>query len=254
VGRFTTLAGEVMVILVFREDDESAREGLFGHLLQEFPGISSLMYMINLKPNDSTHDLAAYLYSGQDHLTEIMDGLRYRIGPKSFFQTNTLQALKLYRLVKEYAQLSGNETVYDLYTGAGTIANFLASLAGKVIGIEYIGEAVSDARLNAGINGISNAVFVAGDIKDVMDEAFMAEHGRPEVLITDPPRAGMHPDVVQAILDAAPGRIIYVSCNPATQARDIALLSERYSLQIIQPIDMFPHTYHVESIAVLDLQ
>jgi 23S rRNA (uracil1939-C5)-methyltransferase len=183
---------------------------------------------------------------------EIMDGIRYRIGPKSFFQTNTMQALTMYRLVKEYAQLNGTQTVYDLYTGAGTIATFLASSAGKVIGIEYITEAVADARQNALINDAGNTFFVAGDIRDVMNEAFMAEHGRPDVVITDPPRAGMHPAVVQSIMAAAPERIIYVSCNPATQARDIALLAEKYALRFTQPLDMFPHTYHMENVAVLE--
>lgn len=250
----TTTTGELMIIMVFSEDDGPAREDLLKNLLQEFPAINSIMYVINPKLNDSILDLPVYLFSGQDHLTENLDGLQYRIGPKSFFQTNTLQALKLYRLVKEFAGLSGTETVYDLYTGAGTIATFLAASAGKVTGIEYIAEAVSDARLNAEINGISNATFIAGDIKDVMDEAFIAEQGRPDVLITDPPRAGMHPDVIQAILRATPRRIIYVSCNPATQARDIALMSGKYALQFTQPIDMFPHTYHVENVAVLDIR
>ena len=248
----TTVAGEVMVIVVLREENERAIKGLLGHLQREFPGINSLIYVINPKANDSMHDLQAHCFSGQNHLTETIDDIPYRIGPKSFFQTNTMQALTMYQLVKEYAQLTGRETVYDLYTGAGTIAIFLASSANKVIGIEYIGEAVSDARQNALANGINNVSFVAGDIKDVMDEAFMSEHGRPEVVITDPPRAGMHPAVVKALLAAAPQRIIYVSCNPATQSRDIALLSERYLLQIAQPIDMFPHTYHVENVAVME--
>ncbi len=249
----TTSTGEVMVVVCFHEDDEGVRTALLEHINTAFPDITSLMYVINPKANDSIYDLDIELFEGRDHLIEMLDTLKFRIGPKSFFQTNTDQALKLYRFVKEYAGLSGKEIVYDLYTGTGTIANYLAGSAGKVVGIENIEEAVADARQNARLNGIQNIHFVAGDIKDVMDEAFIQEHGSPDVLVTDPPRAGMHKKVVQAILDAAPAKIVYVSCNPATQARDIELLSSTYRVSMIQPLDMFPHTYHVENICVLEL-
>jgi len=249
----TSSTGEVMVVVCFREDDEGARMALLDHIKSAFPDTTSLMYVINPKANDSIHDLDVQLFSGRDHLIEEMDGLKFRIGPKSFFQTNTSQALKLYRLVKEYAGLSGQEPVYDVYTGTGTIANYLAASAGKVIGVENVGEAVQDARVNATLNGIRNTRFFAGDIKDVMDEAFIREQGEPGILVTDPPRAGMHKKVIESILSAGPGKIIYVSCNPATQARDIELLSGKYRVTLCQPVDMFPHTYHVENICVLVL-
>jgi len=248
-----TSTGEVMVVVCFHEDDEKARTALLEHIKAGFPDITSLMYVINPKANDSIYDLEIKLFSGRDHLIEVLDELKFRIGPKSFFQTNTNQALKLYALVKEYAGLSGQEIVYDLYTGTGTIANYLAASASKLIGIDNIKEAIDDARQNSKLNGIKNTHFVAGDIKDVMDEAFIKKHGSPDVLVTDPPRAGMHKKIVQTILAAAPAKIVYVSCNPSTQARDIQLLSEKYRVSMIQPVDMFPHTYHVENICVLEL-
>jgi 23S rRNA (uracil1939-C5)-methyltransferase len=250
----TTPSGKVMVIVIFFLDEQERREGLLDHLLAEFPQISSLFYIINSKKNDSITDLDPVLYKGDDHIIEEMNGLRFRIGPKSFFQTNSRQALTLYSKAAEFASLSGNEIVYDLYTGTGTIANFLASGAKKVIGIEYVEEAVSDARVNSEINGINNTQFFSGDIRKILSDSFVAENGKPDVIITDPPRAGMHEDVVNAILRAEPSRIVYVSCNPATQARDIQILSQRYELAKVSPVDMFPHTHHVENVALLTLR
>ncbi|MCA1747788.1 MAG: 23S rRNA (uracil(1939)-C(5))-methyltransferase RlmD, partial [Bacteroidales bacterium] len=192
------------------------------------------------------------VFKGRDHIIEELDGLKFKIGPKSFFQTNTRQALQLYRKTKEFAGLTGSETVYDLYTGTGTIANYVTGGAKKVIGIESVPEAIADAEINATLNGITNTVFRTGDMKDLFTEAFIAEHGRPDVIITDPPRAGMHPDVVTQLLKAAPDRIVYVSCNPATQARDVQLLSEGYNVLKSQPVDMFPHTHHIENILLLE--
>ncbi len=222
--------GNVMVIVVFFLDEKERREALLDFLLSEFPQITSLWYIINTKRNDSLTDQIPVLYKGDDHLVEEMDGLKFRIGPKSFYQTNSRQAGKLYRIAREFAGLTGNEIVYDLYTGTGTIANFVASSARKVIGIEYVEEAVKDAQLNSGINNIKNTNFFAGDLKNVLSEQFFEENGNPDVIITDPPRAGMHKDVVNSILLAAPERIVYVSCNPATQARDIMLLSGKYDV------------------------
>ena len=247
----TTPAGQVMVILVFYEDDKAAIKALLGHLGKQFPGITSLMYCINTKANDSLFDQEFLLFSGKDHITEEMENLKFKIGPKSFFQTNSLQALQLYSKVREFAGLTGKEIVYDLYTGTGTIALFLAGTAGWVIGIEYIDEAVNDARINAEINKLDNTKFFSGDIRDILTPEFLAEEGPPDVIVTDPPRVGMHKDVVQAILSSGAGRIIYVSCNPATQARDLALLSEKYKVNAVQPVDMFPHTTHVENIVLL---
>jgi 23S rRNA (uracil1939-C5)-methyltransferase len=246
-----SLDGDVMVIVVFYYEDEALRKGLLDWLQKQFPHIKSLMYVINGKRNDSIGDQEVILYKGEDHLIETMHGLKFRVGPKSFYQTNTKQASVLYSIVKDFAGLTGAEVVYDLYTGTGTIANYLAGSAQKVIGMEYVAEAVSDAIANSEINYITNTTFFAGDIKDLLSAAFIAEQGKPDVLITDPPRAGMHADVVKAIIDAGPARIVYVSCNPATQARDIQLLSDKYKVSAVQPVDMFPHTHHVENVALL---
>ena len=246
-----SLEGKVMVIVVFFHEDVEKREGLLDFLASEFPQITSLMYVINFKRNDSLNDQNPILYKGDNHLVEEMDGLKFRIGPKSFYQTNTKQALELYRVAKDFAELSGKEIVYDLYTGTGTIANFIAGSVSKVVGIEYVDEAVKDAILNSGINNIRNTFFFAGDMKDVLSEQFLKANGKPDVIITDPPRAGMHEDVVKTIVIAAPDKIVYVSCNPSTQARDILLLSENYKVVRVQPVDMFPHTHHVENVVLL---
>jgi 23S rRNA (uracil1939-C5)-methyltransferase len=246
-----SLEGKVMVILVLFHEDVEKREGLLDFLSSQFPQITSLWYVINSKRNDSLNDQNPILYKGDDHLVEEMDGLKFRVGPKSFYQTNTKQAIELYRVAKDFAGFSGNEIVYDLYTGTGTIANFIARLVSKVIGIEYVDEAVKDARFNSGINNLHNTLFFSGDIKDILTGQFFKENGKPDVIITDPPRAGMHEDVVKAIASAAPDRIVYISCNPSTQARDILLLSEDYKVVRVQPVDMFPHTHHVENIVLL---
>jgi 23S rRNA (uracil1939-C5)-methyltransferase len=246
-----SLEGKVMVIMVFFHEDVEKREGLLDFLASEFPQITSLMYVINSKKNDSLNDQNPVLYKGDNHLVEEMDGLKFRVGPKSFYQTNTKQALVLYKVVKDFAGLTGNEIVYDLYTGTGTIANFIADSVSKVVGIEYVDEAVKDAVLNSGINNIRNTFFFSGDMKDVLSEQFLKDNGRPDVIITDPPRAGMHEDVVKTIIEAAPDKIVYVSCNPSTQARDILLLSEDYKVVRVQPVDMFPHTHHVENVVLL---
>lgn len=251
VIRNSASTGQVMVIAVFGYDDAGPRSLLLNHLSSEFPEITSLMYVVNTKCNDSLSGLEARLFAGSDHIVETMGSLQFRIGPMSFYQTNSRQAARLYEAAAQMASLRGNECVYDLYTGAGTIANFIASRAAKVVGIEYVDDAVRDARANVELNGITNAEFFAGDMKDVLVESFIRRAGRPDVVITDPPRAGMHESVVKAILSAMPSRVVYVSCNPATQARDIALMAERYSLAAIQPVDMFPHTHHVENIALL---
>ena len=247
----TTQEGEVMLILCFRYEDQTAREALLDALLAEFPAIVSLYYIINGKVNDSISDQTCVLYKGQDAIYEQMEGLRFRIGPKSFYQTNTAQAYKLYSVAREFAALTGTETVYDLYTGTGTIAQFVSRKAAKVIGIEYVPEAIEDARANAAANGITNCEFFAGDMKDVLNEDFIKKHGRPDVIILDPPRAGIHPDVAKVILDAAPDRMVYVSCNPASQARDLAILCRDYEITAVQPVDMFPHTQHVENVCAL---
>ena len=244
--------GKVMVIVVFFYDDEKRRSGLLSHLAEAFPEVTSLMYAVNSKRNDSLGDQEVILYSGDDHLTEVMEGLRFRIGPKSFYQTNTKQAVVLYNIAKEFAGLTGRETVYDLYTGTGTIACFVAGSAGKVIGIEYLDEAVGAALVNAEMNSIKNVQFFAGDTRKILNGQFFSLHGSPDVVITDPPRAGMHEDVVRAILDASPARIVYISCNPATQARDISLMSDRYIIRRIQPVDMFPHTHHIENVILME--
>ncbi len=246
-----SLDGKVMVIVVFSFEDAKMRKGLLDFLDKKFPHTDSLMYVVNPKRNDSLVDQDAILYKGKDHLTETMNGLKFRIGPKSFYQTNTRQALELYKVVKEFAGLTGSEVVYDLYTGTGTIANFVAGSAFKVIGIEYVEEAVNDAKVNSSINKIHNTMFFTGDIKNILSPQFLVDNGKPDVIITDPPRAGMHKDVVKAILASSPDRIIYVSCNPSTQARDIQLFSEKYCVISVQPVDMFPQTHHVENVVLL---
>jgi len=244
-------AGEVMVIVIFFLDEKERREGLLDYLAEEFPQIASLYYVVNAKKNDSLADQQPVLYKGKDHLSEEMSGLKFRIGPKSFYQTNTHQAKVLYDIALDFADLTGREIVYDLYTGTGTIANFVASKAAKVIGIEFIEEAVRDAVINSEINNITNTIFFAGDMKKILTGEFMDSQGHPDVIITDPPRAGMHEDVIKVIMDAAPGKIVYVSCNPATQSRDILLLSGQYEIAAVQPVDMFPHTHHVENVVLL---
>jgi 23S rRNA (uracil1939-C5)-methyltransferase len=247
----TSSTGEVMVIVVFGEDHRERREELLDAVAGAFPAITSLLYAVNEKGNDSITDLEVVTYRGAGHLLEEMDGLRFKVGPKSFYQTNPGQALVLYRVCREMAGLTGDEVVYDLYTGTGTIANFVARDARLVVGVEYVPEAIADARENSALNGITNTRFFAGDMKDVLNEAFVARHGRPGVIITDPPRAGMHAAVIQAILDVAPGRVVYVSCNPATQARDIQAMHPAYRVAAVQPVDMFPHTHHVENVVLL---
>lgn len=244
--------GEWMVVVVFFEDDTEKREKLMAYLAAEFPQITSLLYIINRKANDTITDQEVVTWCGRDHIYEEMEGLKFKIGPKSFFQTNSQQAYNLYKTVLDFARLSGGETVYDLYTGTGTIANFVARNAKKVVGIESVPEAIEDARENARINEIEHTFFFAGDMKDVLTPDFIAVHGSPDVIITDPPRAGMHDDVLRVILLAAPQRIVYVSCNPATQARDLILLDSSYSVTRIQPVDMFPHTHHVENVILLE--
>jgi len=247
----TASTGEKILIVVFYQDEATFREALLKHLLEHFPEITSLIYVINNKGNDTIFDRDTSVFHGPGYIFEEMEGLRFKIGPKSFYQTNSAQACRLYSVVREFAGLKPDELVYDLYTGTGTIANFLARQCRKVIGIEYIPEAIEDARANAELNGIHNTAFFAADVKDLLNEAFMAEHGRPDVLITDPPRAGMHEDVVKTILTAAPERIVYVSCNPATQARDLNLLDQQYRVAALQTVDMFPHTQHVENVVLL---
>lgn len=246
--------GEVMVVLSFGEDNPGQIKGVLDDLRTSFPEITSLMYVVNTKANDTIADLDIQLHSGRAYIEEEMEGLRFRIGPKSFYQTNSHQAYNLYKVAREYAGLTGEELVYDLYTGTGTIANFVAPQARKVIGIEYVEDAIRDAKLNAEVNRLANTDFYAGDMKDVLTDEFVAAHGHPDVMIVDPPRAGMHADVVNVILNAEPSRIVYVSCNPATQARDIALLDAKYRVTAIRPVDMFPHTHHVENVVRLDLR
>jgi 23S rRNA (uracil1939-C5)-methyltransferase len=249
--RNTTL-GETLAIMVFGEEHEKHQKMLLEHILQIYPSLTSLMYVVNTKLNDTISDLEIFCYKGQEFITEQLGDLHFRIGPVSFFQTNSRQALRMYDIVKEFAQITPDKLVYDLYTGTGTIANFVARQAKQVIGIEYVASAVEDAKKNSEINDITNTTFIAGDMAKILNEYFIALHGKPDVIITDPPRNGMHPDVVEQILQASPERIVYVSCNPATQARDIALLGEQYKITAIQPLDMFPHTHHVENIVLLE--
>ena len=247
----TTEDGQVMLILCLAQADEAPRKALLDALVKEFPQITSLYYVINEKLNDSIGDLSPVLYHGQDAIYEQMEGLSFKIGPKSFYQTNSRQAYRLYSVAREFAALEGREVVYDLYTGTGTIAQFVSRKAAKVFGIEYVPEAIEDARDNARRNGIDNCEFFAGDMKDVLNEAFIRKHGHPDVIILDPPRAGIHPDVAQVILKAAPDRMVYVSCNPASQARDLSILCRDYQITAVQPVDMFPHTMHVENVVAL---
>ncbi|NLO69922.1 MAG: 23S rRNA (uracil(1939)-C(5))-methyltransferase RlmD [Porphyromonadaceae bacterium] len=247
----TTSTGELMLIMVFFYEDKTEREKLLQHLVDKFPQITSLLYVINSKANDTITDQEVFTFKGAEAIFEKMEELRFKIGPKSFYQTNSEQAYELYKIAKKYAELTGDELVYDLYTGTGTIANFVSKNARKVIGIEYVPEAIEDAKENSKLNGIENTLFVAGDMKNVLTADFIAEHGKPDVIITDPPRAGMHDDVIKAILLAEPNRIVYVSCNSATQARDLSLLDEKYEVTAVQPVDMFPHTHHVENVVQL---
>lgn len=250
--------GELMVVMQFswttREEEAQAMQVL-EFMKNEFPEITSLLYVNNTKCNDTIGDLDVMTYSGTDFIYETMEGLRFKVGPKSFYQTNTEQAYELYKVARNFAGLTGDELVYDLYTGTGTIANFVAKKARKVIGIEYVPEAIEDAKVNAELNGLADkTLFFAGDMKDILTDAFIDEYGRPDVIITDPPRAGMHGDVVNVILNAAPKRIVYVSCNPATQARDLQLLDVKYKVLAVQPVDMFPQTHHVENVVLLELK
>ena len=247
--------GEWMVIVQFhydQEGDEQKAKALLQHVADRFPQITALMYVNNQKCNDTIGDQDVMVFKGNDHIFETMEGLKFKVGPKSFYQTNTDQAYLLYKVAREFAQLTGEEIVYDLYTGTGTIANFVAHKAKKVIGIEYVPEAIEDAKVNSQVNGIENTSFFAGDMKDILTDDFIAEHGRPDVIITDPPRAGMHPDVISVIMKARPKRIVYVSCNPSTQARDLQLLDAEYKVVKVQPVDMFPHTPHVENVVLLE--
>ena len=247
--------GEVMLLIQARvecDNDKVLLEKVLQYVAAEFPEVTSLLYVINNKCNDTFGDLEVVTYKGTDVIYEEMEGLRFKVGPKSFYQTNSKQAYNLYKVAREFAALTGNEVVYDLYTGTGTIANFVAAHAKKVVGIEYVEDAIIDARVNAELNGFDNKTFFAGDMKDILTRDFIAEHGRPDVIITDPPRAGMHNDVIDTILFAAPKRIVYVSCNPATQARDLQLLDVDYKVSAVQPVDMFPHTHHVENVVLLE--
>ena len=240
--------GEVMLIVVFARPEQENIDDLMGAIAAEFPEITSLLYVVNQKVNDTIADQEVFTYRGRDYINEEMEGLQFRIGPKSFYQTNSHQAYELYKVARRMACLKPDDLVYDLYTGTGTIANFVARQVKKVVGIEYVPEAIADAKLNSEVNGIDNTIFFAGDMKDVLTDGFIEEHGRPDVIIIDPPRAGMHEDVVNVILNARPERIVYVSCNPATQARDLALMDSLYRVEEVQPVDMFPHTHHVENV------
>lgn len=246
--------GEWMVIVIFSEYDRYKIEALLQAVNDKFPQITSLMYIINPKRNDAYSDLEVHLFKGKDHLTEEMEGLKFKIGPKSFYQTNSKQALELYKVARNFADLKGHELVYDLYTGTGTIANFIAKSAKKVIGIEYVSAAIEDAKINSKINGINNTEFIAGDMKDILTHDFIQIYGKPDVVITDPPRAGMHESVVNRLLEIESPKIVYVSCNPATQARDLQLLSSKYNIYKVQPVDMFPQTHHVENVVLLKLK
>ncbi|MFC3198417.1 23S rRNA (uracil(1939)-C(5))-methyltransferase RlmD [Parapedobacter deserti] len=246
--------GELMVIVVFAYADAETVEKTMAFLESEFPEITSLLYVVNQKKNDTIFDQDVHRYAGRDYIVEEMDGLRFKIGPKSFYQTNSAQAHELYKIARDFAAFEGHERVYDLYTGAGTIANFVARQVRQVIGVEYVPSAIEDARINSAVNGIGNTQFFAGDMKDVLTAQFISEHGRPDVVITDPPRAGMHADVVARLLEIEAPKIVYVSCNAATQARDVALLTGKYDVSRIRPVDMFPHTQHVENVVLLTLK
>ena len=248
----TASTGDLMVVVVFFHEDQERREALLSHVAEQFPEITSLLYVINGKCNDTITDQEVIVFKGKDHIIEEMEGLHFKVGPKSFYQTNSEQAYNLYKVARSFAGLTGNELVYDLYTGTGTIANFVARQSKQVIGIEYVPEAIEDAKVNASLNGLENTLFYAGDMKDILTADFIQQHGRPDVIITDPPRAGMHDDVIKTILAAEPKRVVYVSCNPATQARDLSLLDVKYALKKVQPVDMFPHTHHVENVVLLE--
>jgi len=250
----TASTGELMVIVVFAYADEETIETAMAFLQSEFPAITSLLYVVNQKKNDTIFDQDIHVYGGRDHIFEEMVGLRFKVGANSFYQTNSAQAYALYRIARDLAGFNGGERVYDLYTGAGTIANFVARHVTEVIGVEYVPSAIEDAKINSAINGIRNTKFYAGDMKDVLTADFVAAHGKPDVVIVDPPRAGMHPDVVVRLLEMGAPKVVYVSCNAATQARDMALLTERYTVQRIRPVDMFPHTQHVENVVLLTLR
>lgn len=248
----TASTGEIMLIVVFYEPDHEKIKALMQHVADCFPEITSLLYIVNQKANDTITDQEVHLFRGRDYILETMEGLQFKVGPKSFYQTNSEQAYELYKVARDFASLTGEELVYDLYTGTGTIANFVSRQARKVIGIEYVPEAIEDAKVNAELNGLENTLFFAGDMKDILTTGFIEQYGRPDVIITDPPRAGMHDDVIKTILFAAPKRIVYVSCNPATQARDLSLLDAHYKVVKVQPVDMFPHTQHVENVVLLE--
>jgi 23S rRNA (uracil1939-C5)-methyltransferase len=248
----TSSTGEIMVMIQFYEDDLKKRELLMNHLAASFPEITALLYVINQKQNDTIYDQEIICYSGRDHIFEEMEGLQFKINAKSFYQTNSDQAYELYKVTRDFAGLTGNELVYDLYTGTGTIAQFVAKKAKKVIGIEAVPEAIADAKANAKRNKIDNVDFFVGDMKNVFNPAFIKEHGRPDLIITDPPRDGMHAAVVQQILSIAPEKVVYVSCNSATQARDLEMMKEDYEILKVQPVDMFPQTHHVENVVLLE--
>ncbi len=256
----TSSTGEVMVVVVFAYTEQEEINGLMEHLKIAFPEITALLYIVNQKKNDTIFDQEVITYAGRDHIFEQMpiddsgNVVRFKIGAKSFYQTNSDQAYELYKITRDFADFKGDELVYDLYTGAGTIANFVAGSVAKVIGIEYVPTAIEDAKFNAELNGISNTLFFAGDMKDILTPQFIAAHGKPEVVITDPPRAGMHADVVERLLEMEAEKIVYVSCNASTQARDLALLKEKYDVVRIKPVDMFPHTQHVENVVLLKLR
>ncbi len=250
----TSSTGETMVIVVFAYADEDEVNKLMDFINEEFPGITSLLYIINQKKNDTIFDQDVIAYKGPEFIYEEMHGIKFRIGPKSFYQTNSVQALKLYEIARDFADFKGDELVYDLYTGAGTIANFIAGHVREVVGIEYVPAAIEDAKINSAINNITNTKFYAGDMKDILSADFVGEHGKPGVIITDPPRAGMHPDVVNRLMEIEANKIVYVSCNAATQARDLLVLKEKYNTVKIQPVDMFPHTQHVENVVLLELR
>jgi len=250
----TSSTGELMVIVVFAYADEVQVAGMMQFVADSFPHITSLLYILNQKKNDTIFDQDVITYRGADHILEEMEGIKFRIGPKSFYQTNSEQALHLYEITRDFAGFKGHELVYDLYTGAGTIANFIAAKVKQVIGVEYVPQAIEDAKVNSFINNITNTKFFAGDMKDVLNSNFVAEHGKPDVIITDPPRAGMHPDVVARLMEIEAEKIVYVSCNAATQARDLLILKEKYDVAKIQPVDMFPQTQHVENVLLLTLR
>jgi 23S rRNA (uracil1939-C5)-methyltransferase len=248
----TASTGEIMVLIQFFEENTKQRELILNHLAETFPQITSLQYVINGKPNDTIYDQEVKLFKGRDYILEEMEGLKFSINAKSFYQTNSEQAYELYKITREFAGLTGNELVYDLYTGTGTIAQFVSKNAKKVIGVEAVPEAIADAKENAKRNNITNCEFFVGDMKNVFNDAFIKTHGHPDVIITDPPRDGMHGDVVKQILNIAPEKVVYVSCNSATQARDLALMDEMYKVTRVRPVDMFPQTHHVENVVLLE--